>query len=90
MKKLMSMLLAAAMLVTLLAGWGSTLVGDEQGAVINIYLANEISDYDPALAYTDDAAVKVLGLVYEGLTRINPEGKLENGLMKSYKVFEDD
>lgn len=90
MKKLMSMLLAAAMLVTLLAGCGSTLEGDEKGAVINIYLANEISDYDPALAYTDDAAVKVLGLVYEGLTRINPEGKLENGLMKSYKVFEDD
>ncbi|MBE6611962.1 MAG: peptide ABC transporter substrate-binding protein [Ruminococcaceae bacterium] len=89
MKKLISMLLMAAMIVTLFAGC-TTLEGDEKGAIINLYLASEISDYDPALAYTDDGAVKVLGLVYEGLTRINAKGQVENALMKSYKVFEDD
>ncbi len=89
MKKLISMLLMAAMLVTLLAGCGSTLEEDEKGAVINIYLGSEISDYDPALAYTDDSAAKILGLVYEGLTRINSKGKVENALMKSYKIFEN-
>ncbi len=90
MKKLISMLLMAAMLVTLLAGCGSTLEEDEKGAIIDIYLASEISDYDPALAYTDDSAAKVLGLVYEGLTRINAKGKVENALMKDYKIFENE
>lgn len=90
MKKLISMLLMAAMSVTLLAGCGSTLENDEKGAIIDLYIGSEITDFDPALAYTDDGAVKVLGLVYEGLTRINGKGKVENALMKSYKVFEDD
>ena len=62
--------------------------GDEKGAIVNVYIGNEISDYDPALAYTDDSAVKVLGLIYEGLTRINDKGKVENAMMKSYKIIE--
>lgn len=89
MKKIISILLLAAMLSTTLAGCGSTLKGDEKGAAVNVYIGNEISDYDPALAYNDDSAVKVLGLIYEGLTRINEKGKVENAMMKSYKIIED-
>ncbi len=88
MKKIVSLLLAAFMLVTLLAGCGSTLEEDEKGYTINVYLTSELSDYDPALAYTNDAAVKLLGLVYEGLTRINDKGQVENALLKSYKIIE--
>lgn len=88
MKKLISMLLLVATLTLTLAGC-TTLEEDEKGATINVYIGNEISDYDPALAYTDDSAAKVLGLVYEGLTRINSNGKVENALMKSYKIIED-
>lgn len=88
MKKLISMLLLVATLTLTLAGC-TTLEEDEKGATINVYIGNEISDYDPALAYTDDSAAKVLGLVYEGLTRINSKGKVENALMKSYKIIED-
>lgn len=89
MKKIISVLLLAAMCVTLLASCGSTLKGDEKGATINVYIGSEINDFDPAVAYVDDGAVKVLGLIYEGLTRINEKGKVENALMKSYEVFED-
>ncbi len=89
MKKLVSMLILAAISVTLLAGCGSTLKGDEKGAVINVYIGSEITDFDPALAYVDDSAAKVLGLVYEGLTRIGENGKVENALMKSYEIFEE-
>ena len=88
MKKLISMLLLVATLTLTLAGC-TTLEEGEKGATINVYIGNEISDYDPALAYTDDSAAKVLGLVYEGLTRINSKGKVENALMKSYKIIED-
>ena len=89
MKKIISLLLFAAMLATMLVGCGSTLEGDEKGYTINVYIGSELSDYDPALAYTDDSAVKVLGLIYEGLTRINSKGEVENALMKSYKVVEN-
>ena len=89
MKKIISLLLFAAMLATMLVGCGSTLEGDEKGYTINVYIGSELSDYDPALAYTDDGAVKVLGLIYEGLTRINAKGEVENALMKSYKVIEN-
>ncbi len=88
MKKLISMLLLVATLTLTLAGC-TTLEEGEKGATINVYIGNEISDYDPALAYTDDSAAKVLGLVYEGLTRINSKGKVENALMKNYKIIED-
>ncbi len=89
MKKIISLLLFAAMLATMLVGCGSTLEDDEKGYTINVYIGSELSDYDPALAYTDDGAVKVLGLIYEGLTRINAKGEVENALMKSYKVIEN-
>ena len=89
MKKLISMLLAAATLVTLLAGC-SSLKEDEKGAVVNVYLGSEISDFDPQLAYIDDSSVKVLGLIYEGLTRIGDNGKVEKALMKSYQIFENE
>ncbi len=90
MKKFISTLLLAGMCMSLFAGCGSTLEEDEKGATINLYIGSEICDYDPAIAFTDDSAVKVLGLVYEGLTRINSKGKVENALMKSYEVFEDE
>ncbi len=89
MKKLVSMLVLAAICVTLLAGCGSTLKDDEKGAVINVYIGSEITDFDPALAYVDDGAAKVLGLVYEGLTKIGENGKVEKALMKSYEIFEN-
>lgn len=89
MKKIISLLLFAAMLATMLVGCGSTLEEDEKGYTVNVYIGSELSDYDPALAYTDDSAVKVLGLIYEGLTRINAKGEVENALMKSYKIIEN-
>ncbi len=90
MKKFISTLLIAGMCASLLAGCGSTLKEDEKGATVNLYIGSEISDFDPALAYTDDSAVKLLGLVYEGLTRIDENGKVKNALMKNYEIIENE
>ncbi len=90
MKRIISMLVLMMMLASVLASCGSTLKDGEKGAIINMYLGSEITDFDPAIAYTDDSAAKVLGLLYEGLTRINKSGKVENALMKSYKIIEDE
>ena len=90
MKKLISMLLAAAMLVATLAGCGSTLEEDEKGAEIAVYLGTEILDFDPALAYIDDNMSKLFGLIYEGLTRVDAKGKVVGALMESYEIVEDE
>lgn len=90
MKKIISTLLIAGMCASLLAGCGSTLKEEEKGATVNLYIGSEISDFDPALAYTDDSAVKLLGLVYEGLTRIDENGKVKNALMKDYEIIENE
>lgn len=88
-KKVLSLLLAALMLMTTLASC-TTLEEDDKGAIIDMYLTTEVFDFDPQLSMTDDAQLKYMSLMFEGLTRINEKGKWENALMDSYKVEVDD
>ena len=37
------------------------------------------------LRIDDDAAAKIMPLLYEGLTKVDSKGKIQNGMMKSYK-----
>lgn len=80
MKKTISLLLALLMLATVFTGCGD----NGKGAVIPVYISDEIVNFDPAFAYNDDAALKILPLLYEGLTAINEKGKVENALMDKY------
>jgi len=88
MKKVFALLLCLAMVVTVFAGCQNN-DDEDKGATIPMYLSSEIYSFDPAVAYTDEAAVKVLGLVYEGLFRVNSSGKVEKAICKSYKITED-
>ena len=47
------------------------------GPQINMYLSSEVYNFDPAYAYLDVSAAKVLGLMYEGLFTIDNKGNLE-------------
>ncbi len=89
MKRLLSFALAAIMVVCTFASC-STLEKDDRGAIVTMYLADEIYDYDPMLAYTDAAAAKVFSLIYEGLTRLDAKGNWEKAMMDSYKEVEPD
>jgi len=88
-KKALSLILAAIMGVSSLVGC-STLEGDDKGAIIDMYLTTEIYNYDPQCSIVDDAQMKVLRLMYEGLTTIDENGKWKKALMKSYSVQVDD
>lgn len=95
MKKLLAMTLAIVILSASLVGCGTTLVKDadgnyDRGAVITMYLADEVFDFDPQQSVNDDSKLKVLNLLFEGLTRLNSKGKWENAMMESYTVFEND
>ncbi len=59
------------------------------GPQINMYLADEVYKLDPAYAYLDGSANKLLGMLYEGLMTINEKGKVEKALLKKYTYTED-
>ena len=89
MKKATAIILCVLMLAGVLVGCTS-IEGDNNGAEINMYFGSEIYNLDPAVAYTDANAAKILGLVYEGLTKLDENGKVKNALMKKYKTYTDE
>lgn len=94
MKRAFSLILCFVMLAVALTGC-TTLYKNEdgtldKGAVINMYLTTQVFNFDPALGFNDDAAVKIFGLIYEGLTKINEKGKVEYALAKEVKIIEKD
>ena len=88
MKKILSLLLCIIMITSILAGCGKK-DDTDKGAIIPVYLSTPISNFDPAYALHDEAGVKLLGMIYEGLTRINDKGKVEKALAKSWKITEN-
>ena len=88
MKRIVCLVLCAVMLCGVLSSC-STIKGDNKGAIIELYLANELFNFDPALAYTDDTMVKVLSMMFEGLTRLDDDGDWEKAMMDSYEYKED-
>ncbi|MBE6599238.1 MAG: hypothetical protein E7638_07340 [Ruminococcaceae bacterium] len=89
MKKALSLILAAIMSASVLAGC-TTLEGDDKGAIIDMYLTTEVYDFDPQSSIIDDAQLKALRLCWEGLTTIDENGKWQKALMKNYSVEVDD
>lgn len=81
MKKALSLLLAILMLASVFTGCGKS---EDKGPIIPVYITDEIVNFDPAFAYDDDAAAKILPLLFEGLTVIDEKGKVEYGMMEDY------
>ncbi|MBQ9121015.1 MAG: peptide ABC transporter substrate-binding protein [Clostridia bacterium] len=88
MKKMLSLILCLVMVMGVFVGC-SELPDGVNGATIDIYLTEAIYDFDPARAYDDASLMKIIPLLFEGLTRINEKGKVENALMESYETFTD-
>jgi len=83
MKKVVSLLLCALMLVGALASC-TTLEEGTDGMIIDVYMTTELYDFDPARNFNDDAMVKILDLIYEGLTDLDEDGKWKKALIKDY------
>ncbi len=92
MKRILALLLAMMMIAGMMVGCGGTDEEGEEdkGAEITVYLGSEIRNWDPAQLQTQASAVKFFSLVYEGLTRVTADGKLELALADSYKVVENE
>ncbi|MBQ7292041.1 MAG: hypothetical protein IJW76_10060 [Clostridia bacterium] len=90
MKKILSFALALAMCVLCFAGCSQIDKDDPtgKGPIIDMYIGTKVYNLDPAISYTDEATAKILSLVFEGLMKINENGKLEKALMRDYELEE--
>lgn len=89
MKRLLALLLCLVMVVSVMAGCGKK-DEEDKGAIIRTYMTSNIYNFDPIYAHIDDAATKIMGMVYEGLFTINAKGKVEKALCKDYEIIEDE
>ena len=85
MKKIISLLLAASMLLGCMLTLSSC-GGDSDGAQFKVYLGEPIYDFDPTDYYADANAEKVMSLLFEPLFTLNSRGKIKNAAAKSYKI----
>ena len=84
MKKVLAFLLALTMCVSVLFATGCSKIEEDdpaqKGAELEMYLGKKVMNLDPAVAYTDENAVKILSLIFAGLTRLDENGKLKKAL----------
>lgn len=93
MKRLLAIILASLMLLTVITGCSSSEEDTKdkiKGAEIQAFVTTLPESLDPATTYTSADTVRVMGLIYEGLTTINEKGKLENALAKDWEYDIDE
>jgi oligopeptide transport system substrate-binding protein len=90
MKKITSLLLALIMIFASAFALASCGVPEDSGAEINVYLGEEIYDFDPTDYYVSDNAEQVMSLLYDPLFRLNSKGELKCSAAKEYTVNEED
>ena len=95
MKKLLALILACLLTLTVFTACSSKEDEEEKkneikGAEIQMFLTTLPESIDPSAAYTTPDSVRVMGLIYEGLTTITDDGKLENALAKSWEYDIDE
>ena len=86
LKKFLALLLCLATLIPVMVGCGSGV--QDTGAITYIYM-DKTTNFDPALAYNDTAASQFLSLVYQGLTTVDDNGKLQKSLATGWKLKDD-
>lgn len=95
MKKLIALALALIMILSAFAGCAAdeeTDVVEEEdpGAYIRVYLTEPIYNFDPALAYNNEAALRIVSLLFDNLFVLDKNGKPEKSLVKKCDIDEDE
>lgn len=89
-KRITALLLCLVMCVAMLAGCTGSTGDDDKGAYITMYLTDEIYNFDPVYAYTNEDAESIVSLLFARLFSLNESGKLQYDLAESYKINEDE
>lgn len=86
MKKIISLMLALAILACCMASLAACGAPKDDGASINIYLGDEVCDFDPSDYYADSTAEQVMSLLYEPLFSLDEDGNLELAAASEYEI----
>ena len=86
MKRIIATILCLIMAASVLASCTTTKDEDYKGATINMYISEEIYNFDPAYAFKNDSALKIVNLMFSTLFTINEDGKVEKSLVKDYVI----
>ena len=78
------------MVLTSFVGCGGNKETTNDGAEIKMYISEPIYNFDPAEAYKNEAALKVVSLMFDNLFIMNSDGKVEKSLAKSYKFDKEE
>ena len=83
MKKLIALLLLAAMLSAMLCSCSVDM--NDMGSIIPMRLASPQTDLDPTEMIYDKDFVKYSSLIFEGLTKVTSDGKIELALASKWE-----
>ena len=88
-KRITALMLCALVVLSCFVSCGSDINSDNPGAYISMYLTDEVYDFDPANAYNNESALRVVSLLFAPLFSLDENGKVKNELVKSYEIDED-
>ena len=89
MKRVIALVLCLLMLVPAFASCAEKDENDK-GAYVYMYLTEQVYDLDPARAFNNESALRVVSLVFDNLFVLDENGKIKKSLAKSYVINEDD
>ncbi len=90
MKRVISLSLCLLMVLAVFAGCAKERDENDYGAYINMYLTDPVYNFDPAMAYGNDSALKVISLLFDNLFVLNEKGKVEKSLAKDYSIDKEE
>lgn len=93
MKKILALALCMVMVALPLVSCGKgsvTLDSLDKGDIFHAYITGDLYSFDPGKDLTDESSVKLLGLLYEGLFRLDEKGKVVKALAKDVKIVENE
>ena len=89
MKKVISLALCLIFVLSLMVGCSKKDESDK-GAYVTMYLTDPVYNFDPARAYENEAALRIVSLLFEPLFRLDDNGNVEKALVKSYKINKEE
>ncbi len=90
LKRIFSLVICLIIVLSAFAGCGAKLDDEDKGAYISMYLTDMVYDLDPANAFTNESALKVVSLLYDNLFVLDENGKIQKSLAESYKVTKNE
>ncbi len=92
MKRVIALTLCLLMAILTLASCNGSIDpgAEDKGDIFNAFITGDVPSFDPGKDFTDESAVKVLGMIYEGLFRLDEKGNAVKALAKDVKVIEDE